>query len=153
MNAALAYERYVAKMFWPTDLSIVYPHPRHWPVAQALAAAAVLLVWTVLCAWSWRKAPYLPMGWFWFLGTLVPTIGFIQVGSQSMADRYTYIPSIGLFILVAWGATQFFGRRESGRIVLPLLGGCGTARLPRRPLPVKSSSGATASPCSATPLK
>jgi tetratricopeptide (TPR) repeat protein len=123
MNAALAYARYTAKLFWPTDLSIVYPHPRHWPLALALAALALLAVWTISCACAWRKAPYLPMGWFWFLGTLVPTIGLIQVGSQSMADRYTYIPSIGLFILVAWGAAEYFSRRESGKIILSLLGG------------------------------
>jgi len=123
MNAALAYARYTAKLFWPTDLSIVYPHPRHWPLVLALAALALLAVWTISCACAWRKAPYLPMGWFWFLGTLVPTIGLIQVGAQSMADRYTYIPSIGLFIVVAWGAAEYFSQRESGKIILPLLGG------------------------------
>ena len=123
MNAALAYARYVAKLFWPTDLSIVYAHHRHTPVALALTAAALLVVWTIACTSAWRKTPYLPVGWFWFLGTLVPTIGLIQVGSQSMADRYTYIPSIGLFIVVAWGATEYLSRRESGKIILPLLGG------------------------------
>jgi tetratricopeptide (TPR) repeat protein len=123
LNAALAYARYVAKLFWPTDLSIVYPHHRHTPVGLALVAAVLLVLWTIACVAAWRKAPYLPMGWFWFLGTLVPTIGLIQVGSQSMADRYTYIPSIGLFIVVAWGATEFLSRRESGKIILPILGG------------------------------
>jgi tetratricopeptide (TPR) repeat protein len=122
-NAALAYARYTAKIFWPSDLAIVYPHPRHWPVVWALGAVALLLVWTILCACNWRKTPFLAVGWFWFLGTLVPTIGLIQVGAQSMADRYTYIPSIGLFIIVVWGAAEFFAARASGKIIFPVLGG------------------------------
>lgn len=126
-NAALAYERYTAKLFCPTDLSIIYPHPRHWPVALALLALALLVVWTVLCAGSWRRVPYLTMGWLWFLGTLVPTIGFIQVGAQSMADRYTYIPSIGLFVAVTWGVTEFLSKWEIGKVILPLAGGAALA--------------------------
>ena len=106
-NAAIAYARYVAKTFWPSDLAIVYSHPSHWPVALALGAALVLLVWTVLCLRNWRNKPFLVVGWFWFLGTLVPTIGIVQVGAQSMADRYTYIPSIGFFIVLVWGAADF----------------------------------------------
>jgi tetratricopeptide (TPR) repeat protein len=122
-NAVLAYSQYTAKMFWPTGLAIVYPHPRHWPVELALGAAAFLAVWTFLCAWKWRQLPFLAVGWFWFLGTLVPTIGLIQVGAQAMADRYTYIPSIGLFIAVAWGTSEYFLRRERGELLLALLGG------------------------------
>lgn len=110
-NAVIAYARYVAKTFWPSDLAIVYSHPKHWPVALALGAALVLLVWTVLCVRNWRKKPYLVVGWFWFLGTLVPTIGIVQVGAQSMADRYTYIPSIGFFIVLAWGAADLLATR------------------------------------------
>ncbi len=122
-NAVLAYARYTAKLFWPTDLAIIYPHPRHWPVWLALGAVAVLLVWTFSCAYNWRKSPFLAVGWFWFLGTLVPTIGLIQVGAQAMADRYTYIPSIGLFIVVAWGATEYVSARGGGKFILPCLGG------------------------------
>jgi hypothetical protein len=121
-NAVLAYARYTAKLFWPTDLAVLYPHPRHWPVVWALGAVALLVVWTTLCAFYWRKRPYMAVGWFWFLGTLVPTIGLIQVGSQAMADRYTYIPSIGLFVVVTWGAVEFFSTRRSGKIILPLAG-------------------------------
>ena len=121
-NAVLAYARYTAKMFWPTDLAIIYPHPKHWPVALALGAAAVLAVWTILCVRQWRKSPYLAVGWLWFLGTLVPTIGLIQVGAASMADRYTYIPSIGFFIALVWGATEYFETQPRGKIILPLLG-------------------------------
>lgn len=122
-NAVLAYARYTAKIFWPTDLAIVYPHPKHWPLLLALAAVAVLLVWTFLCVYNWRKRPFLAVGWFWFLGTLVPTIGVIQVGAQAMADRYTYIPSIGLFVAVTWGVAEYFSARESGKFMLPFLAG------------------------------
>ena len=120
-NAVLAYTRYIGKLCWPTDLSIVYPYPKHWPVALVLCAIPVLIAWTVLCVHSWRKRPYLAVGWFWFLGTLVPTIGLIQVGAQSMADRYTYIPSIGFFIIITWAAAEYFSARESGRLMLPFL--------------------------------
>jgi Flp pilus assembly protein TadD len=121
-NAVLAYARYTAKTFWPTDLAILYPHPKHWPVALALGALAVLAVWTILCLRNWRKSPFLAVGWLWFLGTLVPTIGLVQVGSQAMADRYTYIPSIGFFIVVVWGAAEFFATQPRGKIILPILG-------------------------------
>jgi Flp pilus assembly protein TadD len=122
-NAVLAYARYTAKIFWPTDLAIVYPHPKHWPMALALGAAAVLAVWTMLCVRDWRKCPFLVVGWFWFLGTLVPTIGLVQVGAASMADRYTYIPSIGFFIVMVWGAAEMFSAQPRGKIILPVLGG------------------------------
>jgi tetratricopeptide (TPR) repeat protein len=122
-NAVLAYSQYTAKMFWPKDLAIIYPHPRHWPVGLALVASGMLLVWTFLCVWKWRQLPFLAVGWFWFLGTLVPTIGLIQVGAQSMADRYTYIPSIGFFIAVVWGASEYFLMRERGEFLLWVVGG------------------------------
>jgi tetratricopeptide (TPR) repeat protein len=122
-NAVLAYASYTAKLFWPTDLALIYPHPRHWPAWLALGAMAVLLVWTFLCVYNWRKRPFLAVGWFWFLGTLVPTVGLIQVGAQAMADRYTYLPSIGVFIVVAWGAAEYFSARSSGKFILPLAGG------------------------------
>jgi tetratricopeptide (TPR) repeat protein len=122
-NAALAYASYTGKMFWPTNLAIIYPHPRHWPVALALGAAAVLTVWTLLCVQRWRKYPFLAFGWLWFLGTLVPTIGLVQVGAQAMADRYTYIPSIGFFIVIVWGAAELFARLPRGKIILPAVGG------------------------------
>jgi tetratricopeptide (TPR) repeat protein len=122
-NAVLAYARYTGKLFWPTDLSVIYPHARHSSLLLALGAAAVLCVWTFLCLYNWRKQPFLIVGWLWFLGTLVPTIGLVQVGAQSMADRYTYIPSIGLFVVVAWGAAEYFSSRASGKLLLPFLGG------------------------------
>lgn len=111
-NAVLAYARYVAKLFWPTDLPVIYPHPSHWPAGLALGAVALLLVWTSLCLYRLRQVPYMAVGWFWFLGTLVPTIGLIQVGAQAMADRYTYIPSIGLFIGLVWGLAEYAAARD-----------------------------------------
>ena len=101
-NAAIAYASYVLKMIRPTDLCIVYSHPKHWPVLVAAGAVVLLLVWTIPIVLNWRRYPYLAVGWFWFLGTLVPTIGIVQVGGQSMAERYTYLPFIGLFIAVVW---------------------------------------------------
>jgi tetratricopeptide (TPR) repeat protein len=128
-NAAIAYIRYVAKIFCPDDLAIVYSHPGHWPVAQVSGALALLVLWTILVLRYWRQRPYLFVGWFWFLGTLVPTIGLIQVGAQSMADRYTYIPGIGFFILIAWGwadliATHPKWRNISQIIAVGILAGC-----------------------------
>jgi tetratricopeptide (TPR) repeat protein len=104
-NAALAYVRYISKTFVPTDLAIIYPYP-HWPIWLAAAAALLLAVFCALCLAAARRFPYLLTGWLWFIGTLVPTIGIVQVGSQSMADRYMYIPSIGLFILLVWGVDE-----------------------------------------------
>jgi tetratricopeptide (TPR) repeat protein len=103
-NVVLAYVRYISKLFWPENLAIVYSFPRHWPALLAAGAALLLLTWTALSLYRARQNPYLPVGWFWFIGTLVPTIGIVQVGAQSIADRYTYIPSIGFFIVVVWGA-------------------------------------------------
>ena len=102
-NAVVAYASYVGKMIWPQNLAVIYPHPvvlEPWPV---LSAALLLLAITIPILWKGRRFPYLPVGWFWYLGTLVPVIGLVQVGYQSMADRYTYIPLIGLFIMVSWG--------------------------------------------------
>jgi tetratricopeptide (TPR) repeat protein len=126
-NALWAYERYISKTFWPVDLSIIYPHPYHWPAGLALSAAFLLALWSGLFLWRARQNPYLPVGWFWFLGTLVPTIGLVQVGSQSMADRYMYIPSIGLFLLVVWGLNDFLNWRPHWRRIATFAGGMALA--------------------------
>jgi tetratricopeptide (TPR) repeat protein len=126
-NAVIAYARYVGKLFFPGDLAIVYSHPHHWPVFTALGAAGLLLVWTWLALRGWRQHPWLAVGWLWFLGTLVPTIGIVQVGAQSMADRYTYIPSIGFFIAVVWGLAEsprLQEKRFLPLITLGVLAGC-----------------------------
>jgi tetratricopeptide (TPR) repeat protein len=114
-NALVSYLRYISKTFWPVDLAVVYPYPDHWPAALVIGAAAMLAFWTGLFLWRARRNPYLPVGWFWFLGTLVPVIGIVQVGPQSMADRFTYVPSIGLFILIAWGLNDLLRFQPSWR--------------------------------------
>ena len=121
-NALLACVRYLSKTFWPADLAIIYPYPRHWPVMAALGAALLLAIWSGLFLWRARQNPYLPVGWFWFLGTFIPAIGLVQVGAQSMADRYTYLPSIGLFILIVWGLNDFLNFRPQWRKMATLTG-------------------------------
>jgi Flp pilus assembly protein TadD len=126
-NALWAYERYISKTFWPVDLSIFYPYPHHWPAGLVIGAALLLAIWSGLLIWRARQNPGLFVGWFWFLGTLIPTIGLVQVGSQSMADRYMYIPSIGLFILVAWGLDDFLNWRPHWRRITTFAGGVALA--------------------------
>jgi tetratricopeptide (TPR) repeat protein len=101
-NAVVAYIEYLAKFFWPANLSPLYPHPAHWPLWQVVGSATLLLVLTILVWFARKRFPYALTGWFWYLGTLVPVIGIVQVGSQAFADRYTYIPLIGIMIAVVW---------------------------------------------------
>jgi len=110
-NALVSYIRYIGKIFWPDDLSVLYPHPGHWPVWQVIGSAALLLVVCAVVIVVARRRPYLVVGWLWFCGTLVPVIGLVQVGIQSMADRYTYLPLIGLFIMLAWGTAELIPDR------------------------------------------
>jgi protein O-mannosyl-transferase len=105
-NALVSYARYLRKMFWPNDLSILYPHPGHWPAWQVIAAGTLVLAITVAVLLLARRRPYLAVGWLWFFGMLIPTIGLVQVGIQSMADRYSYLPLVGLFIMLAWGLAE-----------------------------------------------
>ena len=101
-NAALAYVRYLGKAFWPVDLAVIYPFPDQLPVAIMLLAISMIVGITIGVGVQIRTRPWLAVGWFWYLGTLVPVIGLVQVGAQSMADRYTYVPLIGVFIMIAW---------------------------------------------------
>jgi len=118
-NACISYTKYIGKMFWPTRLAVLYPHPldkiQIWP---AVVAALLLVGITVLVFITSRRYRYLAVGWFWYLGTLVPVIGLVQVGAQSMADRYTYVPLIGLFIMIAWGLPDLLAKWRCGRGVL-----------------------------------
>jgi len=103
-NALVSYVTYLGKTFWPVDLAVFYPHPLHTlPLWKSVGAAGLLLAISVAVLRLGKRHPYLPVGWFWYLGTLIPVIGLVQVGVQAMADRYTYIPLIGIFIMVAWG--------------------------------------------------
>jgi tetratricopeptide (TPR) repeat protein len=105
-NALVSYIRYIGKLFWPKNLSVLYPYPGHWPAWQVIVSAVLLLAVSGAVILAARKRPWLAVGWLWFCGTLVPVIGLVQVGIQSMADRYTYVPSIGLFIMLAWGLDE-----------------------------------------------
>jgi len=102
-NALVSYVRYISKIFWPVDLALPYPLTHQWPIALVIFAVVFLIICSAIFILQAKRFPYLSVGWFWFFGTLVPAIGLVQVGVQSMADRYTYIPSIGIFILVVWG--------------------------------------------------
>src|SRR5437588_7646070 len=103
-NTLVSYAKYLLLTFWPNDLAVYYPlAPRGIPGWQIVDAAFLLIGITAFCFFQWKIRPYLVVGWLWFLGTLVPVIGIVQVGGQTMADRYFYIPSIGLFIVIAFG--------------------------------------------------
>ena len=116
-NAVVAYARYLGLLLWPTDLSVFYPLPPQWPTAMVAGAGGLLIGVTGLVAVARKRARYLLVGWLFFLGTLVPVIGLVHVGSQSLADRYTYVPSIGLFMMVAWGLHDVVGRLRHGGLV------------------------------------
>ena len=102
-NAALAYAKYVGKAFWPANLAPLYPHPGRTISIPAAALSALAIVAVTVLVVIFRERRYLFVGWFWFLGTMVPMIGLVQVGVQSMADRYAYIPLLGIFVIVCWG--------------------------------------------------
>ena len=106
INTPISYAWYLAKLIWPSDLAVIYPYIREWPLLQVLLAAALLVALTGAALWQGRRHPYVLMGWLWYLGTLVPVIGLVKVGVQSIADRYMYLPSIGLFVIVAWGVAD-----------------------------------------------
>jgi len=121
-NATIAYVRYLAKLIYPRGLAALYPYPRAWPPWQVLASLLLLLALTVVLLYLAPRRRYLPVGWLWFLGTLVPVLGLVQVGYQPIADRYTYLPSIGLLIIVAWGLADLLARWRYRQIVLALSG-------------------------------
>jgi Flp pilus assembly protein TadD len=108
-NVPVSYARYLGKTFWPAPLAIPYPIVK-WPAWAVAGAIALLLLLSWWACWRSREQPWITVGWLWFLVTLIPVIGIIQVGTQSMADRYHYIPSIGLFIAVVWAARNWGGR-------------------------------------------
>jgi tetratricopeptide (TPR) repeat protein len=119
-NALVAYVRYLKMFFWPVDLAVLYPHPGTSLSGGEVLGAGILLVALSVCVVALRrKAPYLFVGWFWFLVTLLPVIGLVQVGVQAMADRYTYVPFIGLFVAIAWGVPAVAGRWRYGRVAVP----------------------------------
>jgi len=111
----IAYVVYLRKMFWPSDLVPFYPYPADGLPLWKVAAAALLLIGNTVVAWRQRKRrPYLIVGWLWYVLSLVPVIGLVQVGEQPYADRYTYLPLIGIFIMMAWGIPDLFGELIAG---------------------------------------
>jgi len=111
-NALVAYIAYIGKIFYPCNLAVLYPHPRDTlPVWQPIASLSLLALISAAVFYKSSKHRYLTMGWLWYLGTLVPVIGLVQLGHQAVADRYTYLPSIGIFIIVAWGTAEFLAKR------------------------------------------
>jgi len=109
-NALLAYVRYLGMTLWPRDLVFFYPYPAQILVWQVAAAALLLAGVSAVAFAAVRRRPYVAVGWFWYLGMLVPVIGLVQAGEQSLADRFTYLPSMGLFIIVAWGIPDILRR-------------------------------------------
>jgi tetratricopeptide (TPR) repeat protein len=118
-NALVSYIVYIGKTIWPVNLAVLYFHPGSLPLWQVLGAVLLLIAVTVLVIRTAKRLPYLTIGWLWFTGTLVPVIGIVQVGKQSMADRYTYIPLIGLFIMAAWGIPELLKKWQPTRFPTP----------------------------------
>ena len=124
INALASYVSYLVKMIYPHRLALLYPHPFskilpwqpiiYFVILAAISAAVIYLA---------RRQRYLATGWLWYLGTLVPVIGIVQVGAQSMADRYTYLPSIGIFIMVAWGVSEVLSKWRYRNVVLGITAG------------------------------
>jgi predicted TPR repeat methyltransferase len=117
-NAVVSYIKYIQKMLWPDHLAVLYPYPKAIVGWQVLAAFAVLGCITFLTVRYRERLPWLFFGWFWFVGTLVPVIGLVQVGVQGMADRYTYLPLVGLFVILSWGTAHLIGNWRFKKITL-----------------------------------
>jgi tetratricopeptide (TPR) repeat protein len=115
-NAIVSYGRYLAKTFWPAKLAVFYPYEQlNWDSGEVLAACLAIGLATGAALWAWKRKPYWPVGWFWFVGVLVPVIGVVQVGKQAFADRYMYLPHIGLFIFITWGVAEALTRIQLPR--------------------------------------
>jgi Flp pilus assembly protein TadD len=126
-NAVVAYADYLEKMVWPVGLALFYPLAGDVPLGSLLLSAAVLAAITGWAIWSWRTRPHLAVGWFWYMGMLVPVIGLVQVGMQRMADRYTYLPLIGVFVMITWQASEWFAARQWGLPALAVAAGLALA--------------------------
>jgi Flp pilus assembly protein TadD len=117
-NALVTYVSYIGKMIWPYHLAVFYPHPHAFPWFQ-VAGSCVLIVFIFFVVFlAVKRYPWLAVGWLWYIITLIPVIGLVQIGSQAMADRYTYIPLIGIFIIIAWGVPELMARWRHRKTVL-----------------------------------
>ena len=119
-NALVSYARYLGKTIWPVDLCALYPHPVWWPSWVVIGATLLIIGVSAFVVAQRKQRPYLLTGWLWYLGALVPMIGLVQVGSQSMADRYSYLPIIGVIIALVWAVTEL---TRNWRLAAPLIGG------------------------------
>ena len=137
VNSVVSYAKYIFMLFYPADLAVFYPYDQV-TLLQVAISAALLISITALCIWQIRERPFLVVGWLWFLGTLIPVIGLVQVGSQSIADRYTYVPYIGLFVMIAWGASSVADSRGFGRVAF--ISGSATAVLMLSGFAIKQAS-------------
>jgi len=117
-NAVISYVRYLGKVFWPEGLAVFYPYVHSWPLWQIFGAGLTIFGVTVFVIRKFRSAPYLTVGWFWYVGTFIPVIGLVQVGMQAMADRYMYIPMIGFLIMIVWGIPDLI---KGWRVRTPIL--------------------------------
>src|SRR6266545_2204624 len=129
VNALVSYVKYLGKTVWPAGLAIFYPHPEirypasdQWPLWQIVAGALLLTLISAFAVLRLKRQPWLATGWLWYLGTLVPVIGIVQVGAQAMADRYSYVPLIGVFICLVWGIADVLAPRRLGRPALAAMG-------------------------------
>ena len=121
-NAVVSYISYIGKMIYPADLSVFYPYSLgNLPAWKVITAAVLIAAITILTFLAARQRRYLPVGWLWYLGTLVPVIGIVQVGDQAMADRYTYLPLVGIFIMLAWSVAEIAGKTQVRRIASAVL--------------------------------
>lgn len=116
-NAVISYVRYIGKFMWPEKLAVLYPYNFSWPLWQVAGACVLLGCFTIFVIRKSKTHPYLAVGWFWYLGTLIPVIGLVQVGMQAMADRYMYVPMIGILIMLMWGIHDLFKRWRVGRTI------------------------------------
>jgi protein O-mannosyl-transferase len=124
-NAVVACALYLRKLAWPVDLSVFYLHPGRWPAETVVGSTLLLLGVTALAVWQRRRRPYLIAGWLWFLVMLLPVIGLVQAHVQAMADRFAYLPAIGIFVMVVWAAADWLaGRREGWFLAALVLAGC-----------------------------
>ena len=128
-NAVVACTLYLRKLVWPVDLSVFYLHPGRWPAGAVVGSALVWLGLTALALWQARRRPYLIVGWLWFLVMLLPVIGLVQAHVQALADRFTYLPAVGVFVMVVWAVAEWTagltrGRRVQVSLAAVALGGC-----------------------------
>jgi len=117
-NALVSYVVYLGKMFWPVNLSVFYPYNFSLPVWKISIGIVIITAMTLTVICCIRRFPFLFVGWFWYAGTLIPVIGLVQIGGQSFADRYTYLPSIGILIMLAWMIPAVIKERKVRRIIL-----------------------------------